>query len=228
MINRLFLIIIFSISSLSLFAQSPEDNTGNWLMYFGKNKLNDEWSIHSELQIRLYEGSGNYNQLLARFGINKEISDNAMATFGYAYIDTDPYTEIGTFRKENRIFEQFVLKNKISKLFFEHRYRFEQRWEDVNSEDVFSQRARYRLYMSHPIPTSATPDKEWFVAVYDEIFINLNENTFDQNRLYGAIGKKISPQASAQVGYLYHRLGSLNLHRVQFAIFINTDFSKNK
>lgn len=226
---RSFLLSLFLLSSFSLLSQNPENDFGDWLMYFGKNKITETWSVHTELQVRMYKPTSTYNQLLIRIGMNREISDNAMATLGYGYIDTDPYNpEDGVFRKEHRIWEQFVLKNKISNLFFEHRYRLEQRWEDVSETDIFSQRARYRLYMSHPLPTSASTEKEWFLAVYDEIFLNLNENTFDQNRLYAAVGKKFSSQTSAQVGYLYHRLGSLDLHRLQFALFINTDFSKKK
>ncbi|MBT8286016.1 MAG: DUF2490 domain-containing protein, partial [Flavobacteriaceae bacterium] len=87
-----------------------EDDWGAWYMYFGTNQIAEKLSIHSEAQFRYYETGGNFNQLLLRTGLNYHINSNAIATFGYAYINTD-----NTFEefenevnfKENRIFQQF-------------------------------------------------------------------------------------------------------------------------
>ena len=38
---------------------------------------------------------------------------------------------------------------------------------------------------------SPTLLKNWFVSAYDEVFINLQEPVFSQNRLYAAVGYHI-------------------------------------
>ena len=60
---------IFSIGLLfwgSMFLTAQND-TGNWLMYFGTNKISDKFSIHSEAQYRNHTISPtNIEQLLLR------------------------------------------------------------------------------------------------------------------------------------------------------------------
>ena len=83
---------IFILGSLIGFSQ--QDN-GNWLMYFGTNKISEKFSIHSELQYRNHTISPtNIEQLLLRTGLNYHFKPNASATFGYAHIHASAYTYI--------------------------------------------------------------------------------------------------------------------------------------
>ena len=61
-----------------------------------------------------------------------------------------------------------------------------------------------------------------FLSLYDEIFLNISSNPFDQNRLFSALGFQINKELNIQLGYLRHRLGNLNLNRLQLALFLNT------
>lgn len=198
-----------------------EDELGAWYMYFGTNRITDKLSIHSEAQFRFYEVANTFNQLLLRTGLNYHITDNAIATIGYGYINTD-----GTFAdipdeensNEHRIFEQFILKNKVGKVAFEHRYRLEQRFISTQADDFTEHRARYRLQLTYPF------NDKWFLNVYDEVFINLQEPIFGQNRLYGAIGYNVKSNFSIQIGYLKNHFTGINFDRVQLGIIYNTDF----
>ena len=79
------LILVFN----SLPAQSAPDSTlGNWLMYFGTHRFNEEISLHYETQLRNYELLSNFNQLLPRVGINYHINNQTVVTAGYAFIPT--------------------------------------------------------------------------------------------------------------------------------------------
>ena len=215
--------IILAISLSSFGQQSGEDKLGSWHMYFGTNKISENLSIHTEAQARYYEQLKNFNQLLLRTGLNYHISDEAIATFGYGFIATD-----GTFEefpdevdsKEHRIFQQFILKNKVSKVAFEHRYRLEQRFLDFGNNSDTQHRARYRLQVTVPL------SKVMFLNFYDEIFINLQNNVFGQNRLYGAIGFNVFKDISLQVGYLKNHFPSAHFDRLQIGVFINTDLRK--
>lgn len=207
-----------------------ENKLGSWHMYFGTNKIAEKWSIHTEAQLRYFENGKNFNQLLLRTGLNYHISPEAIATIGYGFIETD-----GSFlddgqpnSKEHRIFEQFILKNTVGKFKFEHRYRLEQRF--IKSRNVLSNpeqditstehRARYRLQVTMPLSDI------FFLNFYDEIFLNLQNSVYGQNRLYGAIGANVFKNTSIQVGYLKNHFPSANYDRLQIGVFFNPDLRK--
>lgn len=190
-------------------------------MYFGMNRVADRLSIHTEAQFRYFEVVSNFNQLLLRTGLNYHIDQNAIATLGYAFIETDPTFEDGEgrldFVGEHRIFEQFILLNRVGKFRFEHRYRLEQRFLYSPGEHDTQHRARYRLQVTLPLT------EVLFLNVYDEVFLNLQDDIFGQNRLYGALGFRLSAEASLQVGYLKNHFDGIDFDRVQLAVFFNPD-----
>ena len=224
--KRTTFILIFSVflsNTITSQSSPSEDNLGSWLMYFGTHHLNDKFSIHYETQLRTYETSCNFFQLLPRAGLNYKIDDNSMVTAGYALIPTSKGFGEGWGNDmviENRIWQQFILRNKVGNLSIRHRYRLEQRWIEKNDNTTYKNRARYMLSLK--IPLSKNKDFPLFLSVYDEIFLNLSDNPFDQNRLFGAIGFQLNKNMNIQAGYLRHRAGELDLDRLQLAIFLNT------
>lgn len=222
----LFLLLVSIVSN----AQEPgEDEWGAWYMYFGTNKVSEKFSIHTEAQFRYYETTSNFNQLLLRTGLNYHIDPSAIATIGYGYIDTDNSFEEtpGEINSmEHRIFEQFILKNKVWEFLFEHRYRLEQRFLDFGDATDTQHRARYRIQMTLPLTDT------FFLNFYDELFINLQDDLFGQNRLYGAVGVNITENSNIQLGYLRNQFSNAVYDRLQVAVFYNPDlrglFSKKK
>ena len=208
------------------FAQEIGDNKlGSWHMYFGTNKISDKVSIHTEAQLRYFENGKNFNQLLLRTGVNYHINSNAIATFGYGFIETDgTFEELGDLANltEHRIFEQFILKNKVRDFKFEHRYRLEQRFINFPDRNETQNRARYRLQVTLPLTDI------FFLNFYDEIFLNLQDNVYGQNRLYGALGLNVTDNLSVQVGYLKNHFPSANFDRLQIGVFYNPDLRKKK
>jgi hypothetical protein len=219
--RKFFIGLIFLVTTTLTFGQqSGEEETGIWHMYFGTNKVAERWSIHTEAQFRYFETSGNFNQLLLRTGANYHINPNAIATLGYGFIETD-----GTFSditgevnsKENRIFQQFILKNKVWEFAFEHRYRLEQRFIDFGSRTDTQHRARYRIQVTLPLTDT------FFLNFYDELFINLQDTIFGQNRLYGAVGVHITENSSLQLGWLRNQFSDAVFDRFQIGFFYNPD-----
>ena len=76
--------------------------------------------------------------------------------------------------------------------------------------------------VSAKIPISNKEDFPLFLFVYDEIFLNISNTPFDQNRLFGALGFQVNKNMNIQAGFLRHRAGDLNLNRLQLAVFLNT------
>nr|WP_299485847.1 DUF2490 domain-containing protein [uncultured Allomuricauda sp.] len=219
--KKILLLGVLMTSILTLNAQQPgEDEFGAWYMYFGTNKVAERFSIHTEAQFRFYETTSNFNQLLLRTGLNYHINPNTIATGGYGYISTDTsFLEFPgeTNTKEHRIFQQFILKNKVWEFLFEHRYRLEQRFLDFGDNTDTQHRARYRIQVTLPLTDT------FFLNFYDELFINLQDNLFGQNRLYAALGVHITNNSSVQFGYLRNQFSSAVFDRLQIGFFYNPD-----
>ena len=224
----LFIILLFLAKQANA-QESGTDKTGNWLMYFGTNKLSDKYSLHTEAQLRLYEPFGNFNQLLLRTGVNYHINNSALVTLGYGYIPTEAYDkELALSRSiEHRIWQQFILTNSLGRLFFEHRYRLEQRWIANAADNWYLNRLRYRILVNIPLNNIEMAENTVFLSLYNEMFLNVTDTPFDQNRLFGALGYKVNNSLSLQAGYLRHRLGFHNYNRLQIALFLNTDLRKS-
>jgi len=208
---------------MSLHAQQGE--TGNWLMYFGMNRVSDKFSIHTEVQYRNHTlAPVNIEQLLLRTGLNYHFSDKAFATAGYAYISGYQFesTQKTPEVEEHRIWQQFILTNKLGRVKFEHRYRVEQRW--VNND--YLNRFRYRLMLFIPLNNPQIEQGTVFLGIYDEIFINGQEQYFDRNRLFGALGYQFNKSTNLQVGVLHQQDKDVGKYYLQFAIFFNPDLRK--
>lgn len=214
-------LILFSLPFLS----AQDDNLGNWIMYFGQNRITDKLSIHSEIQYRNHTVSPtNIEQLLIRTGLNFHLKKNLIVTAGYglipSYVFDSPQKEAETL--EHRIFQQLILTNTFDHLKFEHRYRIEQRW--VN--DDYKNRLRYRLMAFIPVNNKTMGPKTFFIGLYDEVFMNTKSRFFDRNRLYGGIGYQFNSQVNVQTGLLYQQLPTFGKYYLQFAFTYNPDFRK--
>lgn len=219
----IFYMIFTTFISNNVKGQNIEENLGSWWMYFGTHRFSEKYSLHYETQLRNYEIVSNFYQLLPRVGLNYHIDKNTSITAGYAWIPTQ--TSMGEgfdgdLVTENRIWQQFILKNKVGNINFRHRYRLEQRWIKLGEETKYKNRARYMLSLRLPI--SKNEDSPLFISLYDEIFLNISDTPFDQNRLFAALGYQINKQMNFQLGYLRHRSGGLDLNRLQLAVFLNT------
>ena len=222
--KRIFYLVCIVFISNNVKGQNPAENElGNWLMYFGTHKISEKFSLHYETQLRNYEIISNFNQLLPRVGLNYHIDKSSIVTAGYAFIPTQNEFDKGWGKEmvtENRIWEQFILRNSINRVKIRHRYRLEQRWVKAGDITTYKNRARYML--SVKLPISKNEESPLFISLYDEIFLNISDNPFDQNRLFAALGYQVNKQMNIQLGYLRHRAGSLDLNRLQLALFLNT------
>lgn len=220
--------ILLSVTLISIPVSSfGQDETGNWLMYFGSNKISEKFSIHSEVQYRNHTiAPVNIEQLLLRTGLNYHFAENALATTGYAYIGNHGFESERTSPEveEHRIWQQLLTTNSLGRVKFEHRYRIEQRF----IERDFKTRFRYRLMLFVPLNKPKIETGTLFLGVYDEIFINGAEEFFDRNRLYGGLGYQISKNVNIQTGLLYQRLRNEGKAFLQFGIVFNTDLCKER
>lgn len=243
-------VVFFSISLSVLSQKEIVAQNHAWAMYFGNHRLTERWGIHSEYQWRRHDLFNNWQQSLMRIGVDYYSKSQAQYTLGYGWIKSFEYGEqpIAHNFNEHRIWEQLILKNKVGRFEFNHRYRLEQRileqWKQTGSSDfeqngyVFRNRIRYRFMATVPLSRKEMKDNTLFLAVYDEPFLQFGKgvakNILDQNRLYFALGWRFTKDFNIQLGYLNQYVVKTNgiqaerNHTLQIGITYNLDLRKQK
>jgi hypothetical protein len=223
--------IVFFIGCLFFAASvtAQKADVGNWFIYFGNQKINKKWNLHSEIQYRNYNFIGDVNQLLLRTGIGYNLSENNNnLLLGYGFIQTHSYTASGlkedkVVKNEHRIYQQFITKQNFNNFYIQHRYRIEERF----LIDNFKMRLRYFLGINKPITKKTMEKNAVYLSAYNEIFLNDEKPTFDRNRLYAAIGYCINKNIKIETGFMVQMLESSRTSQFQIVLFNNTPFHKN-
>ncbi len=217
--------IFLLLCTIALHAQ--KNNTGNWFIYFGNQKINNKWNWHNEVQYRNFNFMGDLSQLLVRTGIGYNLTENNNnILLGYGFINSQKYLsnsneKVGT--NEHRVFQQFITRQSFNNVFLQHRYRIEERF----LPNDFQMRFRYFLGINIPINKPRLEKNAYYFSAYNEIFINAQQNIFDRNRLYGAIGYVFNKNIKMEAGYMVQTLETNNRNQFQIVIFNNIPFNKN-
>ena len=219
-------------------------------MYFGNHRVTENISLHTEYQWRRNEIISNWQQSLSRIGLDYKLSPTVMVTGGYGFIVSFPYGDqpiVFTFH-EHRIWEQLILTQSSGRFYFNHRFRLEQRYlenridngDGTSTKDgyTYRSRARYRFLINLPLNKPTMEKGALFLSAYDEVFLqfgpNFGRNYLDQNRLYGAMGYMLLPNANIQLGYLNqfiikgNALDAESNHTLQMSFTYNFDFRTKK
>lgn len=214
------------LSICTLFAQDdPEKKLGVWYSVFSNHRLSENWNIWNETNLNLYESTSDLDQFWCLTGLQHFLKNGMTASLGYGFFYTDPNYDQGTNDElfaENRIFEQFAFNRSYGKVKVQHRYRLEHRIFDRDVNKVVVHRFRYRLALSYPF------SEKWFVQVFDEVFLNINKNTFNQNRLVGNVGYKIATNFDIRVGYMKLHTPNRKFDRALLTINFKTDWRSDE
>lgn len=200
------ILIVLLLSVTALFAQKQiDDQIHGWLVYQGNHHLSPKFDLHTEYQFRRANGFADWQQSLARVGLDYKFSKELTFSGGYGRIIGYPYgtQPIAKQTNENRLWQQINVKQQLGNIQFQQRYRLEQRWIDT----IFCQRIRYRSQVIVPLQSSdQQKGKGFFLNVNDELFIGfgkgIGKNILDQNRLITALGYRFTPDFNLQIGYL--------------------------
>jgi hypothetical protein len=232
-------------------AQNDRINTYGsvgWYNVFGTFKLGDKWGVHSEYQWRRDDVITDWQQSLARVGVNHQLTPSILLRAGYAWIETFPYGELpinglGRDFTEHRLFEMIQLSHKEGILDLSHRFMLEQRFVGRYSdplserEDEFPlvHRIRYMIRLQVPLKGDQVADKTPYAAVYNELFIgfgrNVNANVFDQNRTGLLLGYRINSTIRLEAGYFSQvlqfgrRMDDRSIFQTNRGIIINGHFN---
>jgi hypothetical protein len=161
-----------------------------------------KWGGYAEAQARTNHLPGQYFYNELKGGLSYDLDKNFTLLLGAGRYNT--FDEPGPVNVEQRLWQQLVLIQLMSRLKIEHRYRVEQRWLTYRAEDstAFRQRVRYRLNAFLPLNHHTITDKTVFLSVYDEVFLNPRGPVFERNRVYAGAGYQLNGHLSVQLGWV--------------------------
>jgi len=221
---RIFL-FVFLFVGFNSFVYSQQSEIGNWFIYFGNQKINQNWNWHNEIQYRNYDFIGDTNQLLLRTGIGYNLTENNNnVLLGYAFVSTYKYIPNSDQKiesNEHRIFQQFITKQNFGRFYFLHRYRAEERF----LTDDFQMRLRYFLNVNLPLNKKTLEKNAFYLSAYNEVFVNTEKPLFDRNRIYAALGFVINKHFKVEAGFMSQILEQSNRNQFQIVIFNNLPFN---
>jgi hypothetical protein len=223
-------------------------NTVGWFSSFNTIHLSPKLSVWLEYQWRRDNIVTDWQQSLARTGIQYHFKNGVSAMAGYGYIITFPYGDYpaGQYTiPEHRIFEQLVWNDNKGRIVLNHRLRLEQRFagkinqaatEYEVTDWVYLNRLRYQLRATVPLSNKTMQDKTWYMAAYDEVFIgfgkNVNQNVFDQNRIGLLLGYQFNSAVRAEGGYFNQTvqqgglIGGKQVYQYNHGLMLSLYFTK--
>jgi len=232
-IFSLFLFVLFST------AIQAQVQFSGWLGSFNTFKLNNKFSLHFDAQLRTTDELKDVQTILLRPGLNFHANKNWVLTTGYAYISNRrSVSSVSGLLPEHRIWQQALFNHKLKNVAVAHRFRFEERF--ISKANVFNDGLeadgsdpafRFRYFIRGVVPFSAQPSfsKGPFFALQNEVFLNtgdrspVNGKTFDQNRLYAALGYRLTGKIDLEAGYMNQytstRTSFINNHIAQIAVY---------
>lgn len=206
-------------------APVDEDQLGAWYMYFWSLRLaDDRWGFQGDVQYRNWDYGGDLEQLLVRGGATwTPRGADLTVTLGYANITSGAFGDDDGTTGEDRAYQELLLPQGLgARVRLRHRFRFEQRW--VEDQD-FRTRFRYALFVDVPLNRADLGRGALYLALYDEVFLNGERDigggreveTFDRNRLYGALGWAVTDRLRLQLGYMYQSSPSIDKGQLQLS-----------
>ena len=218
------ILVIFLFINCAANAQS-----GSWTNFSAKGTLNDKWSIFTDDQLRSWQFYDHFYYYELETGVNYNVDKNFVITGAMGKYRT--FTNTGNFKqpvtgKEFRTWLQLVFAQQVSRLYFDHRIRIEQRWLTA----AYKNRFRYRLNVRVPINHKTIDDKSVYVNANEEIFLGAKAPFFEQNRVFGGIGFRSNKHLTLQGGYINQFDYSLQKRfakgYVQLSVILTGDLKK--
>lgn len=230
--------IVFSLTTLEfkIVAQKQiDDQLHGWVVYQGNHHLSPKFDLHTEYQWRRADGFADWQQSLARIGLDYKFSKEVTFSGGYGWIISYPYgtQPIAMQTNENRLWQQVNVKQQLGNVQFQQRFRLEQRFIDT----LFRQRVRYRTQIIIPLQSSyLEKGKGLFLNINEELFLGfgkgIQKNILDQNRFISAMGYRFTPDFNIQFGYLNQmvfKTDGIHMernHTIWSSVVYNLNFSK--
>ncbi|MBO0322981.1 DUF2490 domain-containing protein [Muricauda sp. CAU 1633] len=216
-------VVLLIASQNCLYGQDfSEHQPGSWFVLSGNTKIHEQWSIPTVAIIKNNTIWENYGFSFVRTGASFNLDASSTFTGGVAFLNMNSYTDTTSPKNSSQfwIYGEYSLKSKFGKSSISQRWRVEN-YRPIHSENASpNNRVRYRLQFVRPV------HKNVYFKCYNEIILNLEEETFNQNRLFIGMGQKLTPSLSMDIGYLNRQFSKVREDMVQVGLSFYIDLTK--
>jgi len=236
-----FYLISFTAQSQANPVKTTLPQRQTWLMYQLQARFSERWGAWLEIH---YRRNGyameNEGTQLNRLALTYFPTGTLRLSANYAYITLRNAFNTGPDRPEHRTWAEVSWIQPYPHLLLTQRFRAEQRW--VHRADAkrlqpgyrFNHRLRYQLGVQIPLWRLADNRPGLTLVANEEVLLNAGKeilyNVFDQNQLFAGFAFPLTPQLTAQTGYLWlyqqQNAGNtfLDMDIVRFTLIQNLDF----
>lgn len=183
-------------------ASAQNNKTGTWgiITVTLPGDSTHRWGSYIELQTRTNEFFNQAFYYEVKGGISYDIAKNYTALIGTGRYITYDYNHLdeGPTVLETRLWEQMTVNQFLDRIKIEHRYRVEQRFFETGYRNRF----RYRLNMAVPLNHRKFEPKTYYIAAFNEIFLNNKPPHFERNRFSLAMGYQFDKSLTIQAGWM--------------------------
>lgn len=224
LLKLLFVLYVFVLSfclfqEKSLANSHQEDDLGLWINTNISLPITEKIQTRFQISPRLLDNITDFNEFVLHSTIGYKFNENFSVWQGHAWSTT----HIPRFRREQRIYQEFIHQKEFLRFKLENRLRLDERFIQNSS---FSFRPRYRLKAFFPFGKN----KDWHVVAFDELFLNLTSSAggpqqgINQNRIYIGLRKEISKNFAVEGGYQLQHINSPSSEIDKFNHFILFNF----
>lgn len=204
----------------------------HWTELVSTIKFNDKFGLTADAQFR-FVNAYQSQQYLLRIGPEIYVTKHfSLVPVGYCYVfnyayeqNPNPYAN-----NEHRIWSQMLYKHKVGRVVFQHRLRYEWRFNQRHSIDSagtvidegytsYHNRLRYRITVQIPIKNKNIEKKTWYIRAWNEFFLPFADPIANptfiaeqnlQNRLFAGAGYQITKSISISFGFFYQMIMKRN------------------
>lgn len=201
-------------------AMSAEDDLAFWSLARYQHRFSDVWGAEMQAEVRFNDDISQLDEVLLKPSLRYYFLDKYSLSLGYKHVEK----KLGS--NEHDIWQELHLEYPSGLFGFHHQFRMEERF--INGISGMIPRLTLKSNVSHPLSDDV------YLAFWEAAFFNLADkgegpvSGFEQNRVYGGIGFKLSKAVKLEFGYLWgyerKRTGpNESNHVLQFQLLINTD-----
>ncbi|MEL6974783.1 MAG: DUF2490 domain-containing protein [Bacteroidota bacterium] len=224
--NRFFKTVVLFLSTSMFYmvwAQYENDGTtDSWLLLNGNHKIHSNWTVPTVMILRHHDMFEAYEFSFFRSGITYRSGEKSTLGTGFAYLDANSYQHNDVPEKASQFwwYAEYSHKLNLNRNTVSQRLRHETRWISTPDRSYVNPRVRYRMQFTKPL------NKSFYLKTFNEIFLNLEGPTFNQNRFYVGMGQKIAPGTTFDIGYLKNHFASSQRDVLRMSLSFRTDFTK--
>ena len=214
--KKILIPVWFALAFLSINGQQKQTHYSSWNSINIKKTFNTQWFANAEFNIRRTNFLKDWEQFIIRPFIHYKLEKAVDFALGYSYIKNYNYSNFSTPIDviEHNTFQQLTINHQLSKYTFNHRLRFEERFQQNVVEfepdryeiegTKYKNRFRYKFQIAIPLKIF-NPNKKLNFVVYDEAHLDfgngLRPEKLDQNWMFFGVSFSATKDIKIRSGY---------------------------